>query len=83
MSSTLAEVRELVGSLPLKIEAPIDDNDALITSGALDSMALFTLYQAVEQKVGRQLNPLELDFESQWDTIASICRFIEESRSAS
>ena len=43
-------------------------------------MALFSLYQWIERKVGQPLNPLELDFEIQWDTIASITRFIEETR---
>lgn len=80
MSSVLAEVRILVKSLPLQIESPIGDNDSLVASGMLDSMALFSLYQWIERKVGRPLNPLELDFEIQWDTIAAITSFIEVTR---
>jgi acyl carrier protein len=80
MSSTLAEVRVFLAALPLKIEAPIGDDDPLISSGLLDSMMLFRLYQEVENRAGRQLNPLELNFEAQWDTIVSIAEFIDEIR---
>ena len=52
MPSVLADVRILVETLPLQIESPIGNNDSLVASGILDSMALFSLnLESVNQDV--------------------------------
>jgi acyl carrier protein len=60
-------------------ELPLDlgDDTPLITSGLLDSTALFQLTVWVEEHVGPGLDPAAFDLAAEWDTIAKLLAFIE------
>ena len=53
---------------------------SLISSGAMDSLALFRLSVWIEAKIGRPVNLATLDLTTDWDTPARIVRFIEATR---
>ena len=77
MPSTLAEIREFVHALPLNCRQPPEDGDPLITSGLLDSLALFRLFQEVERHTGQKLDLLAIDFSDQWNSITKIAHYID------
>lgn len=58
-----------------------DDREPLITSGRLDSVALFDLSLWIEEQVGRPLDPATFDFSAEWDTVDAIVSFIDRVRS--
>lgn len=57
------------------------DDEPLISSGRLDSSALFELSLWVEERIGHPLDPSSFDIAHDWDTVAGIVAFIELSRS--
>lgn len=61
--------------------ASIDESSALITSGLLDSVALFNLSLWVEERIGRPLDPTGFDLANEWNTVASVVAFVERQRS--
>ena len=52
----------------------------LLTSGRLDSMALFHLLLWIEKQVGRTIDVTTIDMPAQWDTVDMIISFIERER---
>jgi len=60
--------------------AVLADDTSLIGSGLVDSLALFNLAAWVEREVGRPLDLTSFDLGTEWDTMASIVRFIERQR---
>jgi acyl carrier protein len=59
----------------------IHDDTRLITSGVLDSLALWNLVLWVEKQIGASLDPASVDLIAEWDTVASLLRFLERRRS--
>ena len=49
----------------------------LLTSGRLDSVALFQLLLWIEARVGRPIDVTAIDMPSQWDTVEMIVAFVE------
>lgn len=64
-------------------EALIGDEEPLITSGRLNSVALLDLAMWIERELGRPLEMHRLDLPEVWDSIARILRFLEMHRDQS
>jgi acyl carrier protein len=60
-----------VGAAELAAEAP------LITSGRIDSVALFNLALWVERVVGAPVDLTRLALPAQWDTVGRILDYVE------
>jgi acyl carrier protein len=76
---------ELIGlmeSSGCTLPPAIDDHTSLITSGLLDSLALFNLIVWIETKTGRRIDPASVDVAHEWDSITNILRFIRSSSGA-
>jgi acyl carrier protein len=52
----------------------------LLSSGRLDSVALFQLVLWIEEKAGRPIDASTVDMRAEWDTIDSIVAFVERER---
>lgn len=57
---------------------PFDDETPLLSSGTLDSLALFNLVLWVEEKTGRSIDPTQMDIVAAWDSVRLILRYVEE-----
>ena len=55
----------------------ITGETALITSGLLDSLALFNLVTWVEERIGMPLDLTTLDLTAQWGTVDELAQFVE------
>ena len=55
----------------------ITGETALITSGLLDSLALFNLVTWVEERIGVPLDLTTLDLTEQWGTVDELAQFVE------
>lgn len=69
----LAALEESGANLP----TDLDDDTPLITSGLLDSTALFQLALWVEDHVAPGLDLTTFDLTVEWDTVARLLAFIE------
>jgi acyl carrier protein len=49
----------------------------LLTSGRLDSLALFRLLLWIEKRIGRPIDVTAIDMPAQWDTVDMIVAFVE------
>jgi acyl carrier protein len=58
-----------------------EDDTALITSGRLDSMALYNLSLWIEEKTGRPFDPALVNIVAEWDTIGRVIAFVERAQS--
>lgn len=58
-----------------------DDDQPLISSGRLDSSALFALSLWIEERIGRPLDPSTFSVAHDWNTPAAILEFIARARS--
>ncbi|HEX6790793.1 MAG TPA: hypothetical protein VF247_05750 [Candidatus Krumholzibacteria bacterium] len=54
----------------------------LLTSGRVDSVALFQLLLWIEGRIGRPLDVTTIDMPAQWDTIDLIVAFVEREKRA-
>jgi len=52
----------------------------LLTSGRLDSTAVFQLLLWIEERVGHPIDVTAIDMPAQWDTVNAIMAFIESER---
>jgi acyl carrier protein len=52
----------------------------LLTSGRLDSLALFQLLAWIEQQTGQFVDATAIDMPAQWDTVDMIVGFVERQR---
>lgn len=55
----------------------ITGDTALISSGLLDSLALFNLVTWVEERIGVPLDPTTLDLTADWRTVDELVHFVE------
>jgi acyl carrier protein len=52
----------------------------LLTSGRLDSVALFQLVLWIERQLGRPIDVTRIDMPAQWDSVEAIVAFVERER---
>jgi len=52
----------------------------LLTSGRLDSMAVFQLLLWIEARVGHAIDVTAIDMPAQWNTVNDIMAFVEKER---
>jgi acyl carrier protein len=62
------------------LPVPVTDDTPLVRSGLLDSLKLFNLVLWVEQQTGQPLDPTQVDVRNDFDTVASILRFVDGRR---
>lgn len=60
----------------------ITGETALITSGLMDSLALFNLVAWVEERISVPLDPTTFDLITEWGTVDDIVHFVELRRGA-
>lgn len=58
----------------------LKDDTPLISSGRIDSLALFRLVQWVERETDAKLDLTNVDLPKEWDTIADILDFVGRHR---
>ena len=54
----------------------------LLTSGRLDSVALFQLLLWIEGKIGRPIDVTAVDMPAQWNTVDMIVSYVERENRA-
>jgi acyl carrier protein len=52
----------------------------LLSSGRLDSMAVFQLLMWIEARVGHAIDVTAIDMPAQWNTVNDIIAFVERER---
>lgn len=57
-------------------ESDLDANAALITSGLVNSVALFDLALWIEETVGRPIDMTQIALPAAWDTLDAILDFM-------
>lgn len=62
------------------VAAPVTDDTSLVRSGLLDSVALFNLVLWVEEQTGQPLDPTQVNFRDEFDTVTSILGYVAEAR---
>ena len=72
----------LIESWDLPFEGPVLEDTPLITSGMLDSQALFNLMLWIEEQIGSTVDPTAVDVAEAWNTVADVVTFIEQRRRA-
>lgn len=71
------EIRDCLRSHGVDLDDSFDDDESLIASGLLDSLALFQLVLWVEGQIGRPIDPNTVDLARQWDSIRLILRYLD------
>ena len=79
---TRDRVVALIAGWDLEFDAPLLDDTPLITSGMLDSQALYNLMLWIEEQIGSPVDPTSFDVVEAWDTIADVVAFVERRRQA-
>jgi acyl carrier protein len=54
----------------------------LLTSGRLDSVALFQLLLWIEGKIGRPIDVTAIDMPATWNTVDMVVAFVEREKRA-
>ena len=52
----------------------------LLTSGRLDSVALFQLLLWIEGRIGRPIDVTSIDMPAQWNTVDMIVAYVEREK---
>jgi acyl carrier protein len=71
------ELIEFIQRCGLEGLGEIAGDTALISSGLLDSLALFNLVVWVEERIGVPLDPTTVDLTTEWATVDELARFVE------
>ena len=74
------ELLRVIGSWGLEFDGGLRDDTPLITSGLLDSLALFNLAAWVEDQCGGAIDPATFDVVGEWNTVADVVAFVERRR---
>lgn len=77
-SSLRDELHALITSWGLDLPSDFDARTSLLASGLFDSLALFNLTLWIETKICGDIDPTSVDIAKEWDSIASIARYIRE-----
>jgi acyl carrier protein len=72
------ELVRMIEASGATLPADLDDDASLISSGLLDSTALFELALWVEERVAPGLDLTTFDLAEEWDTITKLLAFIEK-----
>ena len=72
----------LITGWDLGFDGPLLEDTHLITSGMLDSQALYNLMLWIEEQIGSPVDPTSFDVVEAWDTIADVAAFVEQRRQA-
>lgn len=64
-----------------KLPVTIADDTPLLSSGLLDSVALFNLVLWIEEQTGRPLDPTTVDIRRELDTVTRVLAFVAASKS--
>ena len=62
--------------------ADVARDTPLLTSGRLDSTAVFQLLLWIEERAGHSIDVTTIDMLSQWNTVNDIIAFVERERGA-
>jgi acyl carrier protein len=54
----------------------------IFATGLFDSLALVQLVAWVEEETGEPIDPAEMDFRAEWETVAHVASFVERLRAA-
>ena len=76
------DLRAFLESCEVPGAAGFGDDTPLLTSGAIDSVALFNLVGWIEARIGRVVDPTAIELPGDWDSISKIVRYVELSASA-
>jgi acyl carrier protein len=76
------QLLDVLGRWDLALDEALRDDTPLITSGLLDSLALFNLAAWVEEQCGGAIDPATFDVVREWNTIADVVAFVERRRQA-
>jgi acyl carrier protein len=66
----------------VRSDPEVTPNTPLISSGVLDSAALFNLLHWIEERIGAPVDPTAFDLVAEWDTVGDVARFVEARRAA-
>lgn len=72
------ELESFLASLERELPDDFDEDTPLISSGCLDSVALFNLVHWIESKIGASVDPSAVDIGRGWDSMRLIVEFIEK-----
>jgi acyl carrier protein len=75
--SLRAELIAFLRESQLDLPEDFDDDTPLLSSGRLDSLALFNLVLWIEEKSGRAIDPSEVDVVGAWDSVRKILGFLQ------
>ena len=70
------ELLNLIRSSGCVLPPNLDDETSLVTSGLLDSLALFNLTLWIESKIGRPIDPTCMNIAHEWDSIENILQYL-------
>ena len=73
------EIRALLREYGVFLDETVDDDAALISSGRLDSLALFQLILWVEGNIGHPVDLRSVNLASEWDSIGRILHYVDQS----
>ena len=81
LSTPREELRTLLLECQIGSDGALDDETPLISSGLLDSLALFRVALWVEAQIGNPVNPSSFNVAEEWDSIQLILAFIDRAAS--
>jgi hypothetical protein len=73
------ELRALLLECEVGSDEPLCDETPLVSSGLLDSLALFRVALWVEAQIGNPVDPSTFDLAREWDSIEAILEFIDRA----
>ena len=73
-----AMVQAKLKELGYDLGCELTDDTPLISSGLFDSLALLNVAVWIEGEIDSQVDIMELDLGSEWDTIGDILNFIKK-----
>jgi hypothetical protein len=75
--ATRNELLRVLEESGAELPADLDDDTPLITSGLLDSTALFQLAVWIDEHAAPGLDLTAFDLSAEWDTLPKLLAFIE------
>lgn len=80
MTGDTAELLSFLRRLEPPLSAEVGSETALLSSGLLDSLAVFRLLEWIEGAVGAPVDPTSVDVLAEWDTPAAVEAFVRRAR---
>ena len=75
-AALLRKVRSALRGFDVRLPPDFNDETPLISSGILDSLALYNLLIWIEEETGRNVDPATTDIGSAWNTVRDIAAFM-------